>query len=89
MKHLRTVEKSALIVAMLFIAVGIWKIINPTEVIVPHPGHGHYAVRTGMDAPGERVTKRGARVYGFISVGMGVGLAFLALYRPNRKSKLN
>jgi len=42
------------------------------------------AQRWDGDPPAEHVSKRGARIYGFISAGLGAGLAWLVFYRPRK-----
>ena len=84
MKRLGTMERVGLVLAVIFIVFGIYSIVHPTEGYVSHPGSGRYQSIIGHDPAPEHVTKSGARVYGFISVGLGAGLAWLAFYRPRR-----
>jgi hypothetical protein len=82
MKRLGTMEKVCLVLAIVFIAVGVFSIVYPTEAYVAHAGSGRYQSIIGRNSTPEHVSKNGARVYGFISLGFGVGLAWLVFYRP-------
>ena len=84
MKRLDTMEKVGLFLAAVFVAFGLYSIIHPTDAFVPHPGSGRYQSIIGHDPPPEHVTKKGARIYGFLSLGFGAGLAWLALYHSRR-----
>jgi hypothetical protein len=84
MKRLSTLEKVGLVLATAFIVFGVYSNIHPTEGYVSHPGSGRYQSIIGHDPLPEHVTRSGARIYGFISVGLGVGLAWLAFYHPRK-----
>jgi len=77
-------EKAGLVLAVVFIAFGVYSIIHPTEAYVSHAGPGRYQSIIGHDPPPEHVTKNGARVYGVLSVALGAGLLWLGLYRPRK-----
>ncbi len=82
MKRLGTMERAGLVLAAVFIVFGIYLVVHPSEAYVSHPGSGRHQSIIGHDPPSEHVTKRGARVYGFILVSLGGGMAWLAFYRP-------
>jgi len=84
MKGLSTTEKSALLLAGLFILVGVCLIISPTEMSVPHPGSGRYQPLIGQDPPAERVSPEKARIYGIIAVAFGIGIGWLVFYSPRK-----
>ena len=84
MKRLSSMERAGLVLATVFVVFGVYSIIHPTEGYVPHPGSGRYQSIIGHDPPPEHVTKTGARIYGFASLGLGAGLAWLAIYRPRK-----
>jgi hypothetical protein len=84
MKRLTTMERVGLVLGVSFIAFGLYSIVHPTEIFVSHSGPGRYQSIIGHDPAPEHVTKSGARIYGFISVGLGTGFAWLALYRPHK-----
>ena len=84
MKRLSTMERVGLAVAAMFIVFGVYLIVHPTEAYVPHAGSGRYQSIIGHDPAAEHVTKTGARIYGFLSVGLGAGFACVAFYRPRK-----
>jgi hypothetical protein len=81
MKRLGTIERAGLVLSAVFIVFGAYSIVHPTEGYVLHPGSPRYSL---PDPVPEHVTKSGARIQGFISVGLGTGLAWLAFYRPSK-----
>ena len=83
MKSLGTMEKAILVLAFVFMAFGIYSVIHPTEGFVMHPS-SRRSLPVSAPNPPEHVTKNGARVYGLLCVGLGTGLAWLALYRPRK-----
>jgi hypothetical protein len=84
MNPLGTVEKGALLLAGVFIIFGVCTAIYPTEMRVPHPGSGRYQSLIGQDPPAEQVTPERARIYGIISVALGIGIGWLVFYRPRK-----
>ena len=46
--------------------------------------NGRYQSIIGHDPLPEHVTKNGARIYGFASLGLGAGLAWLAFSHPRK-----
>ena len=83
MKRLSTVERVGLLLALVFIVVGACSIIHPEEGYLFHASTHWLSPRFhGHEPPPEHVTETGSRVYGFLSVGLGVGLARLVFYRP-------
>lgn len=83
MKHLTTIEKSAVVIGLVFIVVGAAVIIHPTEGPVFHPGPYKYRAMLGPNQP-EHVSKRGSRIYGGIAVAMGAGISWLGFYRGRK-----
>jgi uncharacterized protein YjeT (DUF2065 family) len=72
-------ERVALLFGAVFILAGACVVIWPMNGYILHPGSGHYADRASR--PALRLTKTGARSYGFVLVSVGTGLAWLALHR--------
>jgi hypothetical protein len=81
MKRLSATEKGILSLAGLFIIVGAVTAIHPTEIFVWHPEVRSRGVR-GPSPPPEHVTKDRARVYGVVSIALGVSLGGIVFYRP-------
>jgi hypothetical protein len=84
MKRQSTIEIAFLALATIFIGFGAYSVVHPTEMFVSHPGSGRYQSIIGHDPAPEHVTKSGARIYGVLSLGFGVGIAWLVLYRPRK-----
>jgi hypothetical protein len=84
MKRFTAMEKVGLVLGVIFIAFGVYSIIHPTEAFVFHPGSGRYQSIIPHDSRPEHVTKSGARVYGFLSLALGAGFMWLALYRARK-----
>jgi hypothetical protein len=85
MKKLGAIEKSALVLAAVFIAFGVYSIIHPTEMFVSAPTSGWPPKSViGPDPPRAHVSPLGARIYGLISVGVGTGVGWLVFYRPRK-----
>ena len=89
MKRFGTTERAGLVLAALFIVFGIYSLVHPTEAYVSHSSSGWPPKSViGPDPPREHVTRRGARIYGVISLAFGAGIGWVALYRPRRKAAL-
>jgi hypothetical protein len=84
MKHLGSTEKVVLLLAGSFIIFGAYSAIYPSETYLPHPSSTPYRSLIGQDPPPEHVSREKARVYGIISIGFGIGLGWLVLYRPHK-----
>ena len=82
MKRLGAVEKGILLLAGVFIICGAYSVIHPTEMILFHPSGRRYR-SPGPEIP-ELVTRGKARIYGILSIALGAGMGWLALYRPRR-----
>jgi len=83
MRRLTTIEKSTLALGFVFIAVGMYMLIQPQEGMVPHPGPYKYQSSLGPNPP-EYVSKRGQQIYGGIAVVLGGGITGLASYRGKK-----
>jgi hypothetical protein len=77
-------ERVGVVMAVIFVVFGVYSVVHPVEGLHFFSGPGRYNAIIGSDPPPQKVTKTGARVYGGISLGLGAGLAWLALYRPRR-----
>ncbi|HTB85830.1 MAG TPA: hypothetical protein VK742_19455 [Candidatus Sulfotelmatobacter sp.] len=80
MKRYSTIELCAALIGLVFIIVGLASIIHPTEMIfLPHRGRG-------MMGPVKPVpiSKEDAVIYGLMSVLLGIGVCFIALYRGRK-----
>jgi hypothetical protein len=85
MKRLSAMERVGLCMGVVFIAFGVTSIVWPGEWDTVHSTSGWPPVSViGPDGRPEHVTKGRARVYGVMSVGLGVGLAWMAAYRPRK-----
>jgi len=84
MKSLNGMEKTGLVMALIFIGFGIYSIVHPVEIYVSHPGPARYGRLIGGEPAREHVTKNGARIRGIISIAVGGGLAWIVFY-PVRK----
>ena len=82
MRRLGAIEKTALVLGAVLMGFGIFQIIHPTEIVVPHASSGPYKNPLGSGPGLEYVSTRAARIYGFIALGLGAGIAGLAYYRP-------
>jgi hypothetical protein len=83
MKRFGPTEKGGLVLAAVFMVFGVFSIVHPIERDVAHPGSGRYDYLFGHNAA-EHVTRRGARLYGFFSIGLGIALVWLVFYRRRR-----
>ena len=77
-------ERLGLCLALVFIVFGAHSIIHPTEGYLLQPGPERYKSLVDHTSAPEHVTKGGARIYGFISIAVGAGLAWVAFYRPRK-----
>ena len=84
-KRLNPVEKGAALLAAVLVLCGIYAALFPTELQVAHLGTSVYEKLIGEDAPSEHVTRKKARMYGIMSVAFGIGIGWLAFYRPLKK----
>ena len=67
---------------MFFIIGGTVSLIHPIEGIVSHPSDtGGYLPSNRLRSDYEHVSKTRARVYGGMSLFIGIGIGWLALYR--------
>jgi len=64
---LTTIEKIALAFGLVFVVVGAYRLVHPTEVIMIHPGPDHPGLPPNQPV---HVSKNGSRIYG----GLGVRL---------------
>lgn len=76
MRSLSTIEKCALALAAVFVLVGLYTIVRPSDRWVIYPGAPWSDVAPGMPAWAEYVSKGRSRVYGLISVAMGIGMGW-------------
>jgi hypothetical protein len=76
-------EIGAAVAGLVFIIVGVDMIVWPTEMMMTPDGPGRYKSILGSDKV-VHVSKTGSQVYGGLSVLMGVGVGFLALYRGRK-----
>ena len=83
MKRLSTIEKSTVVLGLMFIVVGACMIVHPFEGFFFHPNPDRYETMLGPNPP-EHVTKRGSQLYGGISVVFGVGITCFAFYRGGK-----
>jgi hypothetical protein len=78
------IEKGALLLAGMFVIFGAYSIINPTEMQLSHPGCGGYHFLIGQDPPAEYLSRASVRIYGAVSVGLGIGIGWIVFYRPRK-----
>ncbi|MCX7010681.1 MAG: hypothetical protein NTY53_26125 [Kiritimatiellaeota bacterium] len=55
-------------VALLFVALGIYLMVSPSEMFVEHPGSKY----TGGRGSVEHLSKDAVRIYGGVGFGMGI-----------------
>lgn len=84
MNRLSAAERFALVLAGIFMFVGAYAIIHPMKVPVAHPGSGFYQSVTPRNPPPKIPSPKAIRVYGMVSVGMGVLIAASALWQPRK-----
>ena len=81
MRKLSPIEKGALVLSAIFIIGGIAAVVQPIE------GYTHHPSDTGGLLPPtntqEHLTKSRSRVYGGVAILLGIGIGWLALYRPS------
>jgi hypothetical protein len=66
-----------------FIVFGVWMILHPTEfTMTPDSTNAQMKAGLGPDQP-VHVSKTGAELYGILSIAVGTGFSFMALY-PER-----
>jgi hypothetical protein len=82
-RRLTTIEKSAVVVGVVFIIFGFCTIIKPQEGMVFHPGPYRYRGILGPNQP-EYVTKTGSKIYGGFSVVLGIAVVWAGLYRQQK-----
>jgi hypothetical protein len=77
-KRFTSTEFGALILAAILIVAGLAWLVWPREMVVPHPTNDVVGWPGGFT---EVVSKGRSRLYGFIAITLGAGLAALAAYR--------
>jgi len=77
MKNLKLIEVLLAGLALVFIVVGAYAIVQPIEMNVSHPGPVRY--QSLYRSQTEQVSKNGDRVYGVLAVVVGAGLGWLVL----------
>jgi uncharacterized protein YjeT (DUF2065 family) len=80
MRRLTGVEFGILVLSALFIIFGAAMLIQPTEGFV-----FHQAYRWAKSSV-EHVSKDGARVYGVLSILLGVGMVWMVFYGRGKSS---
>jgi uncharacterized protein YjeT (DUF2065 family) len=85
MRHFTNLEIGAAVAGLVFVIVGVYMIVWPTEMtmIPAGPGPGRYDFILGP-VKSVYVSKTGSRVYGGFSVLTGVGVSWLGLYRGRK-----
>ena len=83
MKRYTNMEIGAAVAGLLFVIFGCVMIFDPTEMTMIPAGPGRVRGVTGSDRP-VHISKTGSQVYGGLSVVMGVGMSWLALYRGRK-----
>lgn len=82
MRRFSSTELFMLGLAAVFLVMGVILIVHPTELVMSHPG----VWAPGVPVPAsssEVITRRGARIYGFIYVALAFGLGALIVF-PKR-----
>jgi len=76
-------EKAPLALALAFVVLGFFVVTHPFEGMAISPGSPSVK-GLGTPARVEHVSKSRSRVYGWVSVAMGIGIGWLTL-RPGRR----
>lgn len=79
---LTTIEKAAVTFGLAFVVVGAYRIAQPAEVIMVHPGPDYPSLPPNQPV---HVSKSGARIYGGLAVLVGIGISWFALSHRGRK----
>ena len=84
MRRFTKIEIGAAVVGLAFVIIGICMLVWPAEMTMISDGAGgRYRAILGPDKA-EHVSKTGSQIYGGLSVLMGVGISWLALYRGRK-----
>jgi hypothetical protein len=78
MRRLSSIEFGILLLALLFIIVGIEMLWHPKEAVVIHQVYRHFGYKP------EYISKTGARVYGVLSLLCGLGLMRLTFFGKSK-----
>ena len=81
MKRFTATEKGAVLLAYVCVIFGIYLVPHPAEMYVAHPDSGRYKTPLVQHPLGERVSREKARVYGIMSVVVGIGIGWLVFHR--------
>lgn len=82
MRRLTTIEKGTLTLALVFVVIGVCMIVHPTEMFMFHPVGSNARNLLGPAPSLSHVSEQEVQLYGGIAVLMGIGIGWLALYRP-------
>lgn len=78
MRRLTSSEKLGLVLGLIFVIGGCYMMTRPTDMVIYHPGSGRYNNLGGN--PWDTVSKGKCRVYGVVTLAVGVGISSLALH---------
>ena len=84
MKRYTNMDIVAAVAGLVFIVFGVVMIVHPIETIMISPGPGRYRGIIGSDEP-VHISKAGSQVYGGLSIAMGVGLGWCALFTGRKR----
>ncbi|HKQ57801.1 MAG TPA: hypothetical protein VJY35_08015 [Candidatus Eisenbacteria bacterium] len=65
--------------AAIFVVVGLYGIVHPTDWLMIHPGSPTSKGLPAMPARAEHVSKQGSQVHGLLSLAMGIGIGWVTL----------